>query len=95
MAGFAGLSTGSHQPNSTLPESLPAMDRAMLAEHLVQAECHIVLGESHLERQRGVVAEYRRQGLNATEAVDLLKRFEKLQAMHVADRDRLRKELGL
>jgi hypothetical protein len=24
------------------------MDRAMLAEHLVQAECDIVLGESHL-----------------------------------------------
>jgi len=70
------------------------MDRAMLAEHLVRAECDIVLGESHLARQRGVVAERWRQGLDVGEAIELLKRFEELQAMHVAERDRLRAILG-
>ena len=70
------------------------MDRAMLAERLVRAECDIVLGESHLARQRGVVAERWRQGLDVSEAIALLTRLEELQAMHVADRDRLRAKLG-
>jgi hypothetical protein len=70
------------------------MDRAMLVEHLEKAERHVALGEEHLERQRRVVAERQRQGLDANEAVDLLMRFEQLQTMHVAGRDRLRAELG-
>jgi hypothetical protein len=71
------------------------MDRAMLVEQLVQAECDIVLGENHLARQRGVVAERWRQGLDVSEAIERLRQFEELQAMHVADRDRLRAKLGV
>jgi hypothetical protein len=67
----------------------------MLAERLVQAECDIVLGESHLAHQRGLVAERWRQGLNVSEAIERLKQFEELQAMHVAERDRLRAKLRL
>jgi hypothetical protein len=52
------------------------MDRAMLAEHLVRAECDIMLGESHLARQRGVVPERWRQGLGVSEAIALLTRLE-------------------
>jgi len=70
------------------------MDRTVLVEHLVKAERHVALGEEHLERQRRVVAERQRQGLDTNEAVDLLMRFERLQTMHVAGRDRLRAELG-
>ena len=67
----------------------------MLAEHLVQAECDIVLGESHIACQRGVVAERWRQGLDVSQAITLLTRLEELQAIHVAERDRLRAKLGL
>jgi len=66
----------------------------MLAEHLVQAECEIVLDESHIARQRGVVAERWRQGLDVSQAVARLTRFEELQAMHIAERDRLRAKLA-
>ena len=66
----------------------------MLAEQLVQAECDIVLGESHIACQRGVVAERWRQGLDVSQAVARLTRFEELQAMHIAERDRLRAKLA-
>ena len=63
-------------------------------EHLAMAERHVTV-EHHIERQRRVLAERRRQGLDSHEAMELLMRFERLQAMHGARRDRLRKELGL
>src|SRR5262245_66527716 len=83
----AGRSTGGSQAEpSRRPNRYPGMDRARLVEHLVKAERHVVLGEEHLERQRRVVAERRRHGLNSQEAVELLMRFEQLQTMHVAGR---------
>jgi len=69
--------------------------RAILVELVARAERHVAQDEEHLERQRRVVAERQRQGLDDNEAKDLLIRFEQLQTMHVAGRDRLRKELGL
>ena len=65
----------------------------MLMERLAMAERHVTVGEHHIERQRRVVAERRRQGLDSQGAVELLMRFERMQAMHVAGRDRLRAEL--
>jgi len=70
------------------------MDRKMLVRHLAQAERHVAAGEHHLERQRRVVAKRLREGFDDREAMNLLMEFERLQAMHVADRDRLRQELG-
>jgi hypothetical protein len=70
------------------------MDRRMLEGHLAQAERHVLKGESHIDRQRQLVAELERDGDDITLATKLLLQFEQLQAMHIADRDRLRQELG-
>lgn len=69
--------------------------RAMLVELVARAERHVAQGEEHLERQRRVVAERQRQGLDDNEAKDLVIRLEQSQAAHLARRDQLRKELGL
>ena len=74
--------------------SLPRMDREMLQEHLAQAERHISEGECHIARQREIIAELDGSGQYWQIALDLLHQFEQLQALHIADRDRLRKELS-
>jgi|SRR5262245_75842 len=69
--------------------------RAMLQDHLLQADRHVSLGECHLARQRDIVAVLECGGLDTGEALKTLLRFEELQATHTEDRDRLRKELSL
>ena len=71
------------------------MDWATLEWQLLQAERHVSEGESHVARVRAVIAERQHQGLDVREATDLLRQFEELQATHIADRNRLRKGLGL
>ena len=70
------------------------MDRAVIEERLAMAERHITVGESHIARQRELVAELDQNGRDAAEAVKLLGLFEATQALHVADRDRLRAQLA-
>lgn len=65
----------------------------MLRQHLAQAEQHVALGERHVRHQREIVAKLEQDGHDAEEALKLLAQFEELQALHIADRDRLRKEL--
>jgi hypothetical protein len=48
-----------------------------------------------IARQREIVSRPERDGHGAKAARELLAQFEELQAMHVADCDRRRKELGL
>ena len=72
---------------------LRSMDRAMIAEHLAQAERHVTLGERHVAEQRERVINLGQDGHDATGAASLLSQFEELQAQHVADRDRVRREL--
>ena len=67
----------------------------MLQEHLAQAERHVEEGECHVARQCEVVAALERQGADCTGAMTLLRQFEAWLALHIVDRDRLRKELGL
>jgi hypothetical protein len=69
------------------------MDRVTLERHLAQVEEVIMKGERHLARQRGLVSELERHGLDSDQAQRLLLQFEELQALHIADRDRLLKEL--
>jgi hypothetical protein len=69
------------------------MDRAMLVEHLAQAARHVAAGERYVERQRRIVAHLKREGRDVREASDLLLQFEEMQALHMAEWDRLRKEL--
>jgi hypothetical protein len=69
------------------------MERRILELHLVQAEAHIAVGKRHIARQRALVAKLERDGHDPTEARRLLDSFEELQAMHIAGRDRLQREL--
>ncbi len=72
-------------------------ERARLREDLALAERHVADGERVVARQRAIVAELERDGHDATaaQARQLLAQFEELLALHVGDRDRLRRELGL
>jgi hypothetical protein len=72
-----------------------AMDRAVWQEHLAQTEWHVLEAEKRVARQRAIVAELEREGRRATAARGLLAAFERLLDMHLADRRRLRQELGL
>lgn len=71
------------------------MDRALWQEHLAQAERHVGLGEAHMAKQRAIIAELERDGHDTRAARDLLHQLEQMQELHVANRDRLRKELGV
>jgi len=71
------------------------MDEAILRQHLQQAEQHAALGAEHIERQREIIGELRRAGADLTEALKLLENLENMQKIHIADRARLRRELGL
>jgi len=71
------------------------MDRKMLEQHLVLARQHVKAGARHIARQREIVEELnngRHDDLTA-EARRLLHQFEELQAQHIADRDRIIREL--
>ena len=70
------------------------MDRAIREQHLAQAEAHVVQGERTIARQQEIVARLARDGHDTKSSRELLVQFLELQAMHVADRDRLRQELG-
>ena len=70
------------------------MDRALLQRHLMQVRRHIVMGYEHMHRQRAIVREWKSKGWDTALAVQILSSFEELQAMHIADRDRLVKELA-
>ena len=78
----------------TIELATGAMDRAVWQEHLAQTERHIVEAEKRLARQRELVAELEREGRRATAARGRLAAYERLLAMHLADRQRLRRELG-
>jgi hypothetical protein len=69
-------------------------DRAMLERHLAQAERHVSDGEHTVARQREIVAKLVKDGHDSRMAQELLTQFEQSQAIHVADRDRIRSELA-
>ena len=71
------------------------IDRALWQEHLAQAERHVTLGETHIAKQRAIVAELERDRRDARIARDLLAELEQMQTLHVANRDRLREDLGV
>ena len=69
-------------------------NRAVIERHLAQAERAVALGTRHLDRQRGILVELEREGHNTVQAKELLVTFEESLALHIEDRDRLRKELA-
>jgi hypothetical protein len=70
------------------------MDRELLERGLAEAEQCVAKAERHLVNQLEFVARLERDGCDPSQAMQLLQHFEELQALHVADRDRLRKQLG-
>ena len=69
------------------------MERAMLEQHLAQAERHVAQGERLVREQRDRLLIMQRDGHDASEAEKLLAQLEEIQALHVSDRDRVRREL--
>ena len=69
------------------------MNLSLIELHLALAEEHLAKGERHIARQRDVVQLLSRGGYDTTAARELLRDFEQSQAMYLADRERLRKEL--
>jgi hypothetical protein len=67
------------------------MARANLKHLLEDAEMRVQRGQSRLNRQREAVAALERADRDATLAKRALKILEKALAVHVADRDRLKK----
>jgi len=68
------------------------MDRALIVQHLAQAERHIVAGQQHIERQRQIIGKLECDGRGLATAKHLLAQFEEM-LLHIKDRERLRKEL--
>ena len=70
------------------------MDLELLAARLVQAEERVVEGAKYIAEQSAFVATLERNVGDTTTARHLLAHFEAMQAMHVAERDRLKRELA-
>ena len=68
------------------------MKRQLEVGHLQQAERHVAEGEQHIARQRRLIADLERQGHDTALAVELLREFERTQASHIEDRNRIRAE---
>jgi hypothetical protein len=71
-----------------------SMDREMLQRHLAQAEQHTEAGRKHIARQREIITELECDGHETTTAWALMDQLEQAQAMHIADRERILRELG-
>jgi hypothetical protein len=68
------------------------MDKALMRRHLAQAERHVAEGEAHLARQRELIRKLERDGHGTRAARLFLRSLEETQALHLADRERIRRE---
>lgn len=71
------------------------MNKAMVEQHLSEARRHVAEGEIHIARQRKIVYELQRDGKDTAMALRLLDNFIDLQTMHIADMERLKRELSI
>ncbi len=65
----------------------------MIEEHLALAKGHAARGQRIIEEQHRLIAWLEQDGHDTSQARALLREFEQMQALHLADRDRLEKEL--
>jgi len=70
------------------------MNREALLAHLAETEALIVLGEQNIARQREVVDGMRRDGHPLDHAARILATFEATEAIHLADRETLRRQIA-
>jgi DNA repair exonuclease SbcCD ATPase subunit len=71
------------------------MDRAAVERKLAVAEQRVAEGESHLARQRELIAKTESLGRDLSRPKELLQSFEEAQRLHITDRDRLLRELDV
>jgi hypothetical protein len=64
-----------------------------LHHYLTRAEAHVAIGERFIAQHKTLMRELERGGRDIVRAWRLLETLEQLQALHVADRDRLVKQL--
>jgi hypothetical protein len=69
------------------------MDREKIQRLLAQVEEHIERGTAHVERQRTLVERLERDGHNSEQAKRVLETFEDSLHAHMADHQRLLREL--
>ena len=69
------------------------MNRDFIERALAQAERHVAEGKVILARQRAAITASELIGGDVARFKELLSVFEDSQRVHVADRDRLRKDL--
>jgi len=71
------------------------MERATVLRSLKLAEWHIAAGQRDIARQRALITRIASVGHDTTVAERLLRTLEESQRLHFADRNRLRRALGL
>jgi hypothetical protein len=69
-------------------------DRSLLLRHLARVEQRIAESEKIIARQKAIAAQQEAARLEARTSRELLAQFQQLLELQVADRDRLRRELG-
>jgi hypothetical protein len=99
LASSAGRTSWPRPASGTRPHAeafllMPVEDLPLLELRLTRSEAFVVQGNHHVERQRQIVAQLERDGHDSTGARELLGTLEQSLALHIDDRDRLRKELG-
>jgi len=70
------------------------MDRSLLEDALSAAELHLAEAEWQVANQREHMAQLERDGHDTAQAAELLKELEEVLSLHMADRDRIRSEIG-
>lgn len=70
------------------------IDRSLLLAQLISTERHITAASRNVLRQQTIIQELQRRGDDTSYAQSLLHRLEEMQAMRIADRDRMRAALG-
>ena len=70
------------------------MDRVTLEQLLQEAESLLHRGERNIAHQREVIGTLERAGHDASFAIAFLRRLESRQARHIADWNRLFKQLA-
>ena len=70
------------------------MDDTTILDEIAQAEVQVAVHEEILTRQRQIIEMLGHRGHDATEATELLRTFQEVQAARFADLDRLRADLA-
>ena len=71
------------------------MDRKLLEDRLSAVERQLVEVGRNVANQRELVSQLEREGHDTDSATRQLEQLVEVLAMHIADRDRIRKELRL